>query len=94
MPLAGKSAADNFQATYPEISENVSFFNELEPSIQDSHAMMVITAWPQIVQLDLAAVKESMNFPIIIDGRNVFSCETLKELGFKYYPVGKPPAND
>jgi len=54
----------------------------------------VVTAWPQIVQLDLAAVKESMNFPIIVDGRNVFSCETLKELGFKYYPVGKPPAND
>jgi UDPglucose 6-dehydrogenase len=87
-------AADNFQATYPEISENVSFFDELEPCVQDSHAMVVVTAWPQIVQLDLAAVKESMNFPIIVDGRNVFSCETLKELGFKYYPVGKPPAND
>jgi len=87
-------AVDNFQAAYPEISKDVAFYNRPEPCIQDSHAMVVITAWPQIVQLDLAVVKESMNFPIIIDGRNIFQGDAVKELGFKYYPTGKPPAND
>jgi UDPglucose 6-dehydrogenase len=33
-----------------------------------------------------------MKQPILIDGRNLFSPEQMKEAGFIYYSVGRPEA--
>ena len=31
-----------------------------------------------------------MAYPVVIDGRNVFEPAQMAELGFTYYPTGRP----
>jgi UDPglucose 6-dehydrogenase len=34
-------------------------------------------------------VKEKMTTPIIFDGRNLFNPETMGQVGFHYYSIGR-----
>jgi hypothetical protein len=32
-----------------------------------------------------------MNTPLIFDGRNCLNRDVMRESGFQYYPMGRPP---
>ncbi len=52
-------------------------------------ALVVVTEWNEFKQLDMAAVKEAMRQPVLIDGRNIYDPEKMRELGFKYRGIGR-----
>jgi UDPglucose 6-dehydrogenase len=56
-------------------------------------AMIVMTPWNEFKQLDLERVRNLMKEPIIIDGRNLYDPEDMKELGYIYRGVGRGYAN-
>jgi UDPglucose 6-dehydrogenase len=55
-----------------------------------AHCLVLCTEWEEFRALDLRALREVMLYPVIVDGRNVFDPETMRELGFTYYPTGRP----
>ncbi len=55
-----------------------------------SDALIVITEWNEFRNIDLSRIKEMMNAAILIDLRNIYPPEKAKELGFKYFCVGRP----
>jgi len=54
-----------------------------------SDALIILTAWDEFKKLDLKRIKKLLNKPLIIDGRNMFSPEKMKALGFKYVSIGR-----
>jgi len=52
-------------------------------------ALVLMTEWNQYRALDLARIQTLMKTPVFIDLRNVYEPDKLKELGFKYYGVGR-----
>lgn len=52
-------------------------------------ALVIITEWSEFKELDLAKIKELLNDPIIVDGRNIYDADTMRKLGFKYVCIGK-----
>ena len=52
-------------------------------------ALVLITEWNEFRQLDLRRVKKLMRRPVMIDGRNIYDPELLKEMGFTYRGVGR-----
>jgi UDPglucose 6-dehydrogenase len=52
-------------------------------------AAILVTEWPEFVDLDWVAVGERMRRRIVIDGRNVLSGEGLAEAGFSYTSFGR-----
>ena len=58
------------------------------------HALVIVTEWNEFIQLDLKQIKSKMAQPVIIDGRNIYDPETMKELGFTYRGVGRGYNND
>ncbi len=52
-------------------------------------AIVVCTEWNEFKHLDMARIKEAMRQPFIVDGRNLYEPEKLKELGFTYRGVGR-----
>lgn len=52
-------------------------------------AIVVCTEWNEFKHLDMARIKEVMRQPFIVDGRNLYEPEKLKELGFTYRGVGR-----
>jgi UDPglucose 6-dehydrogenase len=49
----------------------------------------LITEWDEFKDLDFKKIKELMTTPIIVDGRNIYSPEKLKSLGFIYKGIGR-----
>ncbi len=52
-------------------------------------ALVVVTEWNEFKQLDMAAVKAAMRQPVLIDGRNIYDPERMRELGFTYRGIGR-----
>ena len=56
---------------------------------EGADALVLITEWNEFRQLDLRRVKKLMRRPVMIDGRNIYDPELLKEMGFTYRGVGR-----
>ncbi len=51
---------------------------------------LLLTEWGEFRDLDLARLKKAMAHPTVIDGRNLYEPEKMKEAGFVYRSVGRP----
>jgi UDPglucose 6-dehydrogenase len=56
---------------------------------RDADALIIATEWNEFRQLDLGAVKRAMKRPVVLDGRNIYDADEMKELGFVYRGVGR-----
>jgi UDPglucose 6-dehydrogenase len=52
-------------------------------------ALILMTEWNEYRALDLDRIKALLKEPIFIDLRNVYPAEMMKEMGFRYYSVGR-----
>lgn len=51
--------------------------------------MCLLTAWKQYFALDYEKLKYDMLHPLILDGRNIYNPEYVKNQGFAYMGVGR-----
>jgi UDPglucose 6-dehydrogenase len=68
---------------------SITYHENMYEAIQESDACVVLTEWNEIMNMDLARVKYLMKKPIMVDGRNCFSLETMDEYGFSYLSIGR-----
>jgi UDPglucose 6-dehydrogenase len=68
---------------------NVYVETEPEHLASGCDALVVITEWAEFQSLDFAKMASLMNAPVIIDGRNFLSQDTLEKAGFRYYGIGR-----
>lgn len=52
-------------------------------------ALIVITEWNEFKNLDMVRIRELMNRPVLMDGRNIYDPAIMNELGFYYRGVGR-----
>ena len=55
-------------------------------------ALLVLTEWREFRSPDFARLRESMNQPLIFDGRNLYEPALMQVLGFDYVAVGRAGA--
>jgi UDPglucose 6-dehydrogenase len=59
-------------------------------AVEGSDALVVLTEWPEFVEIDLVGLKDGLRRPVVVDGRNIWSVERMAELGFTYLSFGRP----
>ncbi|MCY7915997.1 UDP-glucose/GDP-mannose dehydrogenase family protein [Bacillus vallismortis] len=79
VPEAEKLLGD--QAVY---SEN------LYETILDTDACVILTEWPEVQNMDIAKLKAALRNPVLIDGRNIFEVEQMRNEGMIYHSIGRP----
>src|SRR5437868_12045641 len=55
-----------------------------------AQAVLVLTEWPEYRNLDWSKVRNEMDFPLIVDGRNLLDPKELRRAGFEYTSIGRP----
>jgi UDPglucose 6-dehydrogenase len=85
------AAMRNCHAMLPESSQLRYAADEYD-AVKDAHALVILTEWPQFSNLDLARLHQLMRYPIVIDGRNMYSPTKMSAAGFYYYSVGRQSA--
>lgn len=79
------------QARTQEVLKNsISYAKDPYQAADGADALLILTDWEDFANLDLARLKRLLRYPIIIDGRNLYSCESMKEYGFHYVSIGRP----
>ncbi len=56
---------------------------------EGSDAAVLVTEWDEFADLPLEKMKELMNHPLIIDGRNFLDPEKIRAAGFTYEGIGR-----
>ncbi len=57
--------------------------------LRGADALIIVTEWDQFREPDFELMKKFMKGKIIIDGRNIYDPEKVKNLGFSYCGVGR-----
>jgi UDPglucose 6-dehydrogenase len=63
-------------------------------TLDGADALVVVTEWNQFRSPDFEHIRDSLNEPVIFDGRNLYDPVELERLGFTYYSIGRPPVID
>ncbi|MCF3109015.1 UDP-glucose/GDP-mannose dehydrogenase family protein [Niabella sp. CC-SYL272] len=85
----------------PVATENVRqlFGDQLDYSgnqyeaLRDADALLILTEWSEFRNPDFEKIKQHLKAPVIFDGRNVYTLEKMKELGFHYESIGRSKVN-
>jgi UDPglucose 6-dehydrogenase len=52
-------------------------------------AVVLVTEWKELAEVDWATVKETMARPVFVDGRNFLDPATMRAAGFTYDGIGR-----
>lgn len=72
-----------------KILPQINYAQDVYSALSDSDALVIITDWLEFSEIDLAKVKEIMKTPQIIDGRNIYDPQKVREMGIKYVGIGR-----
>jgi UDPglucose 6-dehydrogenase len=89
LKLYDPKAMENFKKLYPP-GKDLDYAPDMYSAVEGASALLIFTEWEEFQRADLSKVKELMELPIIIDGRNIYEPEVVRGLGFEYYGVGVP----
>jgi UDPglucose 6-dehydrogenase len=89
LKLYDPKAMENFKRLYPP-GKDLDYAPDMYSAVEGASALLIFTEWEEFQRADLSRVKELMELPIIIDGRNIYEPEVVRGLGFEYYGVGVP----
>jgi len=70
--------------------ERITFAATNYDALAGADALAVATDWNEYRHPDFARIRTTLAKPIVIDGRNLYSPEKMKTLGFEYYSIGRP----
>lgn len=63
--------------------------NDLDEAVTNADAVIISTKHREYLKMDLERLKEKLNTPILIDGRNAFSQEAASRADLTYRGIGK-----
>jgi len=78
----------NFRQMYGAIAAQMEFVEERMDLFEGSHAVVLVTEWQQIRELDWSRAKALMELPVVLDTRNALDPERMRELGYDYCSIG------
>ncbi|HHB90029.1 MAG TPA: UDP-glucose/GDP-mannose dehydrogenase family protein [Anaerolineae bacterium] len=76
----------------PEKCEQVpelQLVDDAYEAARDADALILVTEWNEFRQLDMLRIRELMRGDVLLDGRNIWSPEKMREYGFRYFGVGR-----
>ena len=75
--------------TKPDELKRVSLVKTPEDAVAGASALIIVTEWKAFRSPDFDHLKQAMQNPIIFDGRNLYEPQSMTELGFEYYGIGR-----
>ncbi len=73
-----------------QLLRDVTFAEGPYEAVEGADALVLLTEWDQFRALDLDRVKAAMRRPVVVDLRNVYRPEELRQRGFDYTSIGRP----
>ena len=73
----------------PLLPTGIFYAKDAYDAARGADAVIVVTEWNEFRQLDLVRLAKELKERVLFDGRNVYDPNSVKQLGFMYYGVGR-----
>lgn len=77
------------EETAKKVLNDIEYVKNPYDALKGVDALVIVTEWNEFRDLDKEKMKDMMKQPIIIDGRNIYDTEEMKDAGFNYIGVGR-----
>ena len=77
------------KAVLPENGDTVVYCEDPYAAAEHAHGLLLLTEWPEYSTLDLRRLRDAMDVPVVVDGRNVFDPAAMSKVGFEYLCLGR-----
>lgn len=71
------------------IGDSVTYCKDMYEAVIDADALALLTEWKQFRMPSWAIIYRAMKDYIVVDGRNIYDGDELKEAGFTYSRIGQ-----
>ncbi|PKR84964.1 UDP-glucose dehydrogenase family protein [Heyndrickxia camelliae] len=76
--------SEHVKKIYPTVTYTPTPLQALE----DADAVLLLTEWQEILDIDWECAKSIISNPLLFDGRNALSPSNMMKLGYRYFGVG------
>lgn len=72
-----------------KVLSNISYCKDSYETVTGADLVIIVTEWNEFKEMDLKKLKKLMKAPNVIDARNIYEPQRLREMGFSYVGVGR-----
>lgn len=83
------AATERAQSELPP-SERMIYAEDAYSAAEGADALLILTEWKEFAHLEMKVLRQKLRFPILIDGRNLYSPAEMSACGFTYISMGRP----
>jgi UDPglucose 6-dehydrogenase len=76
-----------------KLLKDISWCSDAYDVATGADVLVLVTEWNQFRALDLPRLKTLLKQPLLVDLRNVYKPTEMKQAGFTYHSVGRPPVS-
>jgi UDPglucose 6-dehydrogenase len=73
------------------LRDSVRYAPDAYTAMEGADALLILTEWKDFAALDLSRIKELLKYPIVLDGRNLYSPAEMAKAGLDYHSMGRAP---
>ena len=81
-------AMSNVRAIY---GDRIELCDHMYGAAEGADALALVTEWHEYRTPDFHRLRKLMRFPALFDGRNIWDPDKVREIGFSYAAIGRPP---
>jgi len=81
-PEAGRTARQLF-------GDCIVLCDKSYDALSGADALAIVTEWNEFREPDFKKIRALLKSPVVFDGRNIYSPEHMKALGFTYFSIGR-----
>lgn len=71
------------------LGDSIQYAKDMYDAVVEADALLMLTEWKVFRLPSWTAIHKLMANPLVIDGRNIYDAEEMKEYGFEYHCIGK-----
>ncbi|MDP6829416.1 MAG: UDP-glucose/GDP-mannose dehydrogenase family protein [Alphaproteobacteria bacterium] len=73
-----------------ELLTGIEYCDDAYDTLADADALAIITEWNAYRALDMPRVRDLLKTPVLVDMRNIYDPDTMRDQGFTYVSIGRP----
>ena len=73
------------------LGDAITYAPNAYAAMEGADALLILTEWKEFASLDLSMVKRLLKYPIVLDGRNLYTPKEMAAAGLNYYSIGRAP---
>ncbi|MEK7392098.1 MAG: UDP-glucose/GDP-mannose dehydrogenase family protein [Fibrobacterota bacterium] len=74
------------------LGDSIGYVESNYEACTDADALLIMTEWSTYQRPNFETMKKLLKTPVVIDARNIYNPERMKQMGFTYHSIGRVTA--